>query len=248
MEILKWAVGPQREAQLLPSVPTLAEKFRAELLGTFVFVLVGAGSAVSSAGLAGAGSGSLILVAALANGIGLAAAVTATLKVSGGSLNPAVSIALWAVGKLKTREMVAYIVAEVVGAALAGAALIAAFPSELGNGANWGAPSLSSVISPGQGIAIEALMTFVLMFVIYGTAVDARAPHIGGIAIGLAVLADVLVAGNLTGAAMNPARAYGPMIAGLSFPGYWYVYAVGPILGAVVAALAYRYFIERPSE
>jgi MIP family channel proteins len=232
----------------LTSAPTLSAKFRAELLGTFVFVLVGAGSAVGSASLAGAESGSLLLVAALANGLGLAMAVTATLKVSGGSLNPAVSIALWAVRKLKTREMVAYIVAEIVGASLAGAALIAAFPSDLGSGASWGAPALNSAVSPLQGIAIEALMTFVLMFVIYGSAVDARAPHVGGIAIGLAVLADVMVAGNLTGAAMNPARAYGPMIAGLSFPGYWYIYTIGPIVGAVVAALAYRYFIESPNE
>jgi len=232
----------------LPSAPSLSEKFRAELLGTFVFVLVGAGSALGSVNLAGANSGSLILVAALANGLGLAVAVTATLKISGGSLNPAVSIALWTVRKLKTREMVAYIVAEIVGAFLAGAALIAAFPSDLGTAANWGAPALNSAVSSWQGIAIEALMTFVLMFVIYGTAVDARAPQVGGFAIGLAVLVDVLVAGNLTGAAMNPARAYGPMMAGLSFPGYWYIYTIGPVVGAVLAAFAYRYFIESPIE
>jgi len=232
----------------LPSAPSLSEKFRAELLGTFVFVLVGAGSALGSVSLVGANSGSLILVAALANGLGLAVAVTATLKISGGSLNPAVSIALWTVRKLKTREMVAYIVAEIVGAFLAGAALIAAFPSDLGTAANWGAPALNSAVSSWQGIAIEALMTFVLMFVIYGTAVDARAPQVGGFAIGLAVLVDVLVAGNLTGAAMNPARAYGPMMAGLSFPGYWYIYTIGPVVGAVLAAFAYRYFIESPIE
>ena len=232
----------------MPSAPSLSEKFRAELLGTFVFVLVGAGSALGSVSLVGANSGSLILVAALANGLGLAVAVTATLKISGGSLNPAVSIALWTVRKLKTREMVAYIVAEIVGAFLAGAALIAAFPSDLGTAANWGAPALNSAVSSWQGIAIEALMTFVLMFVIYGTAVDARAPQVGGFAIGLAVLVDVLVAGNLTGAAMNPARAYGPMMAGLSFPGYWYIYTIGPVVGAVLAAFAYRYFIESTIE
>ena len=64
----------------------------------------------------------------------------------------------------------------------------------------------------------------------------------------MAVLADVLVGGNLTGAAMNPARALGPMIAGGFYPGYWYIYIVGPVIGAVVAALAYRYFIESPGE
>jgi len=230
----------------LSSAPTLPEKFRAELLGTFVFVLVGAGSALGGAVLGGGDPGAFLLIAALGNGFGLAMAVTATLKVSGGSLNPAVTVALWAVRKLKAREVVAYIVAELLGAFLAGIALVAAFPSALGSGVNWGSPSLSGSVSSLQGVAIEALMTFVLMFVIYGTAVDSRAPHVGGFAIGMAVLGDVLVAGNLTGAAMNPARAYGPMLAAGFFPGYWYIYIIGPVIGAVLAALAYHYFIESP--
>lgn len=77
---------------------------------------------------------------------------------------------------------------------------------------------------------------------------DSRAPHIGGLGIGLAVLADVPVAGNLTGAAMNPARAFGPMIAGGFDSSYWYVYAVGPILGGLVAGFIYRYFMESPNQ
>ena len=229
------------------SSPSLARKFRAELLGTFVFILVGAGSAIGASSAAGANSGTLLLIAAFGNGIGLAVAVTATLKVSGGSLNPAVTVALWSVRKLKGGEALAYIVAELVGAVLAGAVLVVAFPTVLGDASGWGAPAIGSGISISQAIAIEALLTFVLVFVIFGTAVDPRAPHVGGIAIGLAVLADVLVGGNLTGAAMNPARAYGPMIAAGIFPSYWYVYIIGPVIGAVLAALAYHYFIENPN-
>jgi aquaporin Z len=82
------------------------------------------------------------------------------------------------------------------------------------------------------------------MIAVFGTAVDPRAPHIGGLGIGLAVLVDVLVAGDLTGAAMNPARAYGPMIAAQFLPGYWYIYAVGPVIGAAIAGLVYRFAIE----
>ncbi len=230
----------------MTAAPTLPKKFRAELLGTFVFVLVGAGSAIGAASAAGANSGAVLLIAALGNGVGLAVAVTATMKISGGALNPAVAVGLWTVRKLKLSEAVAYVVAELVGAVLAGAALVMAFPSVLGDGASWGAPVLSSGVTTWQGMAIEALLTFVLMFVIYGTAVDLRAPHVGGIAIGLALLADVLVGGNLTGAALNPARAFGPMIAGGIFPGYWYIYVVGPVIGAVLAALAYRYLLESP--
>ena len=224
----------------------LSKKLAAELLGTFVFVIVGAGSAVGTAGLVSPASGTGILVAALANGLGLAVAVSATLGISGGVLNPAVAVSLWVGKKLPSKELVPYIAAELVGATLAAAALVASFPSAMGNAVAWGSPTLSGVLNQWQGMTIEALLTFVLVFAVYGTAVDSRAPRIGGLGIGLAVLADVLVSGNLTGAAMNPARAYGPMIAGGFFPGYWYIYLIGPMVGGALAGLAYKYLVGNP--
>ncbi|MDG6990884.1 MAG: aquaporin [Nitrososphaerota archaeon] len=225
--------------------PNLSRKLAAEAIGTFVFVLVGAGSAVGTASLASPGSGAALIIASLANGIGLAVAVSATMGISGGVLNPAVVLGLLVGKKLKAREVVPYIVAELVGALAAGFALVASFPSAIGSSVNWGSPSLNGAIGVGQGIAIEALLTFFLMFAIYGTAVDPRAPKIGGLGIGLTVVADVLVGGNFTGAAMNPARAFGPMLAGGFLPGYWYVYLIGPVVGAVIAGLAYRYLLEQ---
>jgi len=224
----------------------LSKKLAAELLGTFVFVIVGAGSAVGTAGLVSPASGTGILVAALANGLGLAVAVSATMGISGGVLNPAVAVSLWVGKKLPSKELVPYIAAELVGATLAAAALVASFPSAMGNAVAWGSPTLSGVLNQWQGMTIEALLTFVLVFAVYGTAVDSRAPRIGGLGIGLAVLADVLVSGNLTGAAMNPARAYGPMIAGGFFPGYWYIYLIGPMVGGALAGLAYKYLVGNP--
>lgn len=224
--------------------PTLSKKLAAEAIGTFVFVLVGAGSALGTASLAAPNSGAALIIAALANGVGLAVAVSATMSVSGGAVNPAVTIGLLVGNKIKARDVVPYIAAEMIGAIVAAAALVASFPAALGSGVNWGSPSLNGAISVGQGIAIEALLTFFLMFAIYGTAVDPRAPKIGGLGIGLAVVADVLVGGNLTGAAMNPARAFGPMIAGGFYPSYWYIYLIGPMIGAVIAGLAYRYLVE----
>jgi MIP family channel proteins len=226
----------------MSSPPALGKKLAAEFIGTFVFVLVGAGSALGTP--ANSDPSSSLLIAALANGLGLAMAVSATMGISGGVLNPAVAVGLLVGGKLPPRHVVPYVVAELVGATLAGAALVFAFPSSLGNAVHWGAPALSTAISAWQGIGVEALLTFVLVIAVYGTAVDTRAPHVGGLGIGLAVLADVLVGGTLTGAAMNPARAYGPMIAGAFFPGYWYVYLIGPVLGAVAAGLVYRYALE----
>ncbi len=231
----------------MSSAPPLSRKLAAELFGTFVFVLVGAGSALGTASLAAPNSGAALLIAALANGLGLAIAVSATMKISGGAVNPAVAVGLWVGRKLSARDTILYIVAEIVGASAAAAALVLSFPSALGNPVHWGAPVLAGTLSGWQGMAIEALLTFVLVFVVYGTAVDSRAPHIGGIGIGLAVVADVLVAGSLTGAAMNPARALGPMFAAGFLPSYWYIYIVGPIAGGILAGLVYHYLIETPN-
>ncbi len=228
----------------MSSNPGLAKKLAAELLGTFVFVFVGAGSAVATQSLGIADPPSSLLIAAFANGLGLAMAVTATMAISGGSLNPAVTVGLLVGRKIAARDVLPYILAELTGATLAGMALVASLPSTLGTAVHWGAPSLSSSVTLAQGTLLELFMTFVLMFAILGTAVDPRAPKIGGLGIGLAVLADVLLGGPFTGAAMNPARAMGPMIAGLSIPSYWYIYWLGPLAGAILAALVYRYAVE----
>jgi MIP family channel proteins len=224
--------------------PGLNKKLVAELIGTFAFVLVGAGSAVASQSLPGVDAFSSLLVAALANGLGLAVAVTATMAISGGSLNPAVTIGLLVCGKIRARDVIPYILAELLGAIVAGAALVASLPAAFGDAVNWGSPSLSSYLTDWQGILLELLLTFVLMFAVLGTAVDRRSPRIGGFGIGIAVLVDVLLGGPLTGAAMNPARAMGPMITGGFFPSYWYIYWIGPVAGAILAAIAYRYALE----
>ncbi|HEY6282397.1 MAG TPA: aquaporin [Nitrososphaerales archaeon] len=228
----------------MSTASSLPKKLLAEVLGTFVFVVVGAGSAVGAASLVKPDPGVQLLAAALANGLGLAMAVSATMAISGGVLNPAVTLGLWAGKKLPSRDVVPYVLAQLVGATAAGFALVVSFPSALGNPVHWGAPTLNDALSVWQGIAIEALLTFVLVIAVYGTAVDLRAPRIGGLGVGLAVLADVLVAGNLTGAAMNPARAFGPMVAAGFYPGYWFIYAVGPMVGALLAGLSYRFMFE----
>jgi MIP family channel proteins len=222
----------------------LNRRLAAELIGTFVFVLVGAGSALGAESLPGANSGTLLLTAALANGLGLAIAVSATMGISGGVLNPAATVGLWVGGRLQARDVFPYIVVQLVGAIGAGLTLVLVFPSSLGGPVMWGSPTLSVLLNTWQGTAVEMLLTFVLVIAIFCTAADPRAPKIGGIGIGLALLVDVLVGGNLTGAAMNPARAFGPMVAGGFFPGYWYIYLVGPVIGAVIAGTVYRYALS----
>jgi MIP family channel proteins len=229
-----------------PVVLSLRSKAIAELVGTFVFVLVGAGAAVSTQFVLGTSPGSLpqLIAVAFANGLALAVAVSATINISGGSLNPAVTLAVLLARKMSLRAAIVYIVAEIVGATLAGLTLILALPAVSGNAVHWGAPTLSPQISMFQGILLEIVMTFFLVTVIFGTAIDMRAPKIAGLAIGLTVVADVFLGGPFTGAAMNPARASGPMIASLFFDN-WYVWWIGPIIGALLAAVVYIYGISR---
>jgi len=220
----------------------MSSKIGAEFVGTFVFVLVGAGSAIGTKALGLSDPAASLLVAALANGIGLAVAVSATMGVSGGSLNPAVTLALFVAKKLPARDVIPYIIAELAGATLAALALAASVPRGLGIAVNLGSPTLAPFISPAQGTLLELLMTFFLVLAVFGTAVSPRAPKIGGLGIGLAVVADVFLGGPFTGAAMNPARAMGPMLASLFLPSYWYIYWVGPVIGGVIVGVFYRYF------
>lgn len=219
-------------------------KLSAEATGTFVFVFVGAGSAVASQYIGISDPGVGLLIGALANGLGLGVAISLTMGVSGGALNPAVTLGLLVGKKMPGRDVVPYIVAELVGATLAGLVLMASAPSAAGKAAAWGAPSLSSAITVAQGTLFELVMTFALVLAVYGTIVDSRSPKLGGFGVGLVVVADVLAGGVFTGAAMNPARAMGPMIASLTFPSYWYIYWVGPLIGGVLAGIVYSHALE----
>lgn len=229
----------------MSETPRLGKRFVAELVGTFVFVFVGAGSALATKSLGITDPGSALLIAALANGIGLGTAISITLAISGGALNPAVTFGLLVGGKLPARDVIPYIVAELVGATIAGGLLVAVAPSSLGSAVHYGSPTLGANISALHGMLFELVMTFFLVLAVYGTIVDSRAPKIAGFGVGLVVLADVLAGGPFTGAAMNPARAMGPMIAGLFFPSYWYIYWVGPLLGGILAGLVYHYVLEK---
>ena len=107
-----------------------------------------------------------------------------------------------------------------------------------------GTPQLIMPITPAQGILVEAILTFFLVFVVHGTAVDERGRRVAGLAIGATVTLDILFGGPLTGAAMNPARVFGPAVAANFWKSH-YIYWVGPLLGGALAGLVYRVFIER---
>ncbi len=209
----------------------------AELIGTFTLIFIGAGSILADT-LTGGKVG--LTGIALAHGIAIATMVSAAGHLSGGHFNPAVTGAFVATGRLPAGTGLAYVAAQLVGGLVGAFFLMAAFPEAVRKTAMLGVPALAGGVSSGTGIVIEAILTFFLVFVIFGTAVDARGPRAaGGLFIGLVIAMDILAGGALTGAAMNPARAFGPAF----FAGAWTnqaVYWIGPMLGGVVAGWLYH--------
>ena len=226
---------------------TLVAALVAEAIGTFLFFVIGAGAVIMNAQTGGEVG---LIGVALAHGLTLAALGTAFAAVSGGQFNPVVTVALWLVGKVRTIEGIRYVVAQLVGAAAAGFALKLAFGGFDGGDSAWsiaggGAPAVATGLAQLTAIAVEAVLTALLVYAVLLTAVDKRAPQMGALFIGGVIIADIMVGGPLTGAAMNPARWFGPALAfgDLSAAA---VYIVGPLIGAVVAALSVRYlFAER---
>lgn len=208
----------------------------AEFVGTFFLVFAGVGAIVADAYRPG--SLGLIGIAA-AHGLALAVGVSVTMKISGGHLNPAVTAGLFSVGRIGAKDAGLYIVAQLLGASVAAFAVKGLFPEMAGLVTQLGTPKLAPDVTTVQGIVLEAILTFLLVTAVFGTAVDPAAPKIGGFGIGITLLFCVLAGGNLTGAAANPARAFGPALASYTWIGQA-VYWIGPILGGVVAAQVYE--------
>lgn len=223
-----------------------------ELVGCFLLCFLGAGVLCMQAIVPGnAGS----LGAALAYGLAVAVAVSATVHLSGGHVNPAVTVTHWVLGKIDTVPMLYYITAQLLGAVLGGGLVAMIFGATVAlPNAHLGTPHVSPDLTVAlagdlsrfaMAAVIEAILTFIVVFTLYATAYDAHAGRVSGLATGLATAAAVLVAGPLTGAAMNPARYFGLAVweAGISgefsrmrdFP----VYIVGPVLGAIAAGWLY---------
>jgi MIP family channel proteins len=203
----------------------------AEFLGTFTLVFIGAGAGALVVG--DVSSGGLVGVA-LAHALALVVIIYAWGSISGAHVNPAVTFGLALTGKLPWLRAVRYWLAQFLGAALAGYALLFL----IGPVGNLGMTLPSPGVSPLQAIAIEAILTFFLVIAVFGSAVAGRNGNAAALAIGLVLGMDILMGGPLTGASMNPARSFGPALAMGDFTDL-YIYFVGPVLGGSLAALLY---------
>jgi len=238
---------------------SLGKRFVAEAVGTFILVFFGAGAAVVTLMLAvgtgqatpfNIGIGALgglgdWLAIGLAFGIAIAGAIYTFGRVSGCHINPAVTIALFATGRFPGRDVGPYIAAQLLGAAAASLLFAWAIGPDAVTIGGLGATAPFHGIGYLQAIAIEAIGTFFLMLVIMGAAVDERAtPGFAGLVVGLVVAGIITTTGNLTGASLNPARTFGPylgdwLLAGQNLWEFFPIYIVGPIIGAVAAAILY---------
>ncbi|MFN2519475.1 MAG: aquaporin [Candidatus Limnocylindria bacterium] len=220
----------------------------AEAAGTFMFLVIGAGAIVAQV-VAGSASTGLFPVA-LAHGLALSVAVSAFGAISGGHFNPAVTFGLAVAGKHRWERLPTYWAAQLVGALAAGHSLklLFDFAPAAADATHLGTPTVAAALGQGTAILVETILTVFLLWAVFGTAVAPSAPRIAGFGVGLAYAADMLVGGPLTGGAMNPARWFGPAVAAQFIASSWYVYWVGPLIGAGLAGLSYRYVFGAPGE
>ena len=219
----------------------------AELIGTFILVFTGCAVAVaailqrSTAGPAFYDS----LAVALAFGLALAAIVAAIGHVSGAHVNPAVTLGLAATNKFSWQYVPIYIGAQLVGAIVGAIAVWICYGEAAREAAALAATFPTEGVGDIRALLAEILVTFILVFVIISVATDERAPAgVAPLAVGFALACGVFIAGPITGGSLNPARTLGPMIVAGQFTALW-VYIVGPIVGAVLAALVYDRFVSQ---
>lgn len=212
----------------------------AEFIGTFALIFVGVG-AIAGNYLNGGATG--LTGIALAHGLTIAVMASATGAISGGHLNPAVTIGLFTAQKIDLQNTIGYIIAQCLGAISAAFLITLCVPQHALNAVNMGTPGVGQGVSAGMALITEIILTFFLVFVIYGTAVDKRAPKVGGLFIGLAVALDIFMGGPISGAAMNPARHLGPALLGGGLANIW-LYWAGPVIGGILAAQVYSKILE----
>lgn len=221
-----------------------AKQLLAEAIGTFFLCFAGIAAIISTTTQISGEDGAGLVVVALAHGLALSIAVSIFAGLSGAHFNPAVTIGMLSTGRIAAPLALLYIVVQLVGATVAAAACKFIFPVEAVQAAQLGIPLPAGWVTVPVLLVTEFILTFMLMIAIFGTAVDNRglSMKVGGFAVGLTVAFDILAAGRVTGASMNPARSFGPALihGNFAFHGYYWL---APIAGAVAASLVYHLFL-----
>lgn len=234
------------------------KKYLAEFIGTFSLVLFGCGAAVVSGKtipetvLAGAPAGIGVLGIALAFGLAVVVMCYAIGPISGCHINPAITISMLVAGKISAKDTVGYVIGQMAGATL-GAAVLYAFQKggpnftmdEWALGSNGWGPGYLGNYSTTSAFLTEAVMTFLFLFVIFGTTSKLGNSQMAGLAIGLTLVLIHLVAIPITGTSVNPARSFGPAIfAGGKALGQLWLFILAPLTGGILSALVWHGIFE----
>jgi MIP family channel proteins len=221
--------------------PELVRKLVAEAVGAFALSFVGVGAIIY-----GGSAGGLTTIA-LAHGFVIAVMVCAVGHISGGHFNPAVTFGFLVTKRMELEEAIAYWAAQIVAALIAGLVLRATLPDNISS-INGGLTKLSPGVGTGTGLVVEFALTFFLVWVIFGVAVDPRGSFaaVAGLPIGLTIALGIMMGGPLTGGSMNPSRTFGPDLAAGKFTDFW-IYFIACPLGAAAAALLYDRLILAPA-
>jgi aquaporin Z len=210
-----------------------------EFIGPFALMFVGGGTIIAT-------QGQDLVAIALAHGIAIATMVAAAGHLSGGVYNPALTVGLVVTGRMPINRGVIYVVAQCAGAIVAALALKAIFDTSQVEAVGLGVPAVGERYEVSAALFAEAIGTFFLMFAVFGTAVDPRgAKSIAALVIGLVITIDILAIGAVSGGAVNPSRAIGPALVQGEWADQW-IYWVGPIAGAVAAALLFSFLMKGP--
>ena len=197
------------------SLSTAFRPVTAEFIATLLFVFIGAGSVVVSGRLVDELSPARMLVIAIANGLAIATLVVATAHISGAHFNPAVTVGALLTRRISIGQGIAYMLAQMTGAVLAVLLLVAVIPGSELEERGLASHALGSGVEPWQGLLLEMVLTFILVFTIFGAALDRRGVrNLAPLAIGMAVLIDQLMGMPLAGASMNPAHWARPWLDG----------------------------------
>jgi aquaporin Z len=219
---------------------TTFQKLFAEFLGTFAVVFFGVGAVCADRFLQTSGGIGLLGIA-LASGLAMAIMVSALGHISGGHFNPAITIGFWVTKRIGTLDAFLYWAAQILGGIAAAFLLRSIIPEETWRAVALGTPSLLRDFPVLSAMVLEGLASFFLVVVFFATAVDDRGSFraIAGFGIGLTMTLGALVIGPFTGAAMNPARAFGPAVASHHWANQG-VYWIGPLAGGFLAGLLYN--------
>jgi aquaporin Z len=226
---------------------TTFQKLFAEFLGTFAVVFFGAGAVCADRFLQTSGGIGLLGIA-LASGLAMAIMVSALGHISGGHFNPAITIGFWVTKRIGTLDAFLYWAAQLLGGIAAAFLLRSTIPEETWRAVALGTPALLRDFPALSAMVLEAVTSFFLVLVFFATAVDDRGAFraIAGFGIGLTITLGILVVGPFTGAAMNPARAFGPAVASHHWANQG-VYWIGPLAGGFLAGLLYNsLYLKKP--